>query len=256
MSKALNEVLGYANEDSIDVKKHWVVLLLAARNILIRIAIVLFVCIKWADFWMALMDEINSEIPGIPINLKQWFFVIVALITLIRSVVILTHALVEYYTVQLSVNNIRIFGKSGIVEIGTINTSLDHVGSVVVQNSFWGEIFHYGSLVIDLNGRKMRMRYMKNAQEFQDAIILLQEAQKEGRNLRQAERHADIIEAQTQAQVMAIAGITESIRLSSGMAMERLENNTPPAGLGICENASDGFAEKSSETAGEDADEN
>lgn len=211
MSQALNVVMNYANEDVAAISKHWIIFLKTTKKILIRIFIVMLIYIKGKRYLDLLADKVNSLVPAIPFEIKEHLLTLIGIYLIIKTIWDYVETYIEYKTVGLSVNNIQIKGKSGLLDVGVINASLEKVSSVEVFTPFWGRFLNYGTIRISLEEKGFTMFYMVKAERFQEAIILLQEAQKEGRDIRQAERHAQVIEAQTKAQVQAISAISTSL---------------------------------------------
>lgn len=211
MSKAMETVMNYANEDVASISKHWIIFLKTTKRILIRVVVILLVYIKGKKYLDLLADKINSLITAIPFEIKEHLLLLIGIYLVIKTIGDYVETYIEYKTVGLSVNNIQIKGKSGLLDVGVVNASLEQVTSIEVFTPFWGRFLDYGTIRVSLGGKAFTMFHMVKVEKFQEAIVLLQEAQKEGRDIRQAERHAQVIEAQTKAQVQAISAISTSL---------------------------------------------
>lgn len=212
MSKALEEVRQYSNEDVASIRKHWIIFVRMANQQIVKIFLILFLYFKIRKWINPIADEINKEFPQVPFELKKgiWWVIIIYLLWSVISKFVKT--LVEYKTVGLMINNIQIKGKTGLIDIGIVNASLEQVTSVNIEEPLLGRIFNYGTIMVTLGNNVIVMKDMINTEQFQDAIIMLQEAQKEGRNIRNAERHAKTINIQTEAQVKVMGDISQAIR--------------------------------------------
>lgn len=224
MGKTLDTVMHYAHEDVAKIKKHWVIFIKKTKSLIIRIIVVLLLHHWLKDKLEALADKINQLKPTIPFEIKEYIFPAIILYLLIKVVVGYIKTITEYNTVGLSINNIQLKGQSGLLDVGIVNIPLEKIQNIQVHTPFWGRVFHYGAIIISTTTPTgdIMMGDMTNVEQFQDAIVLLQEAQKEGRNIRQAERQEKAIaahaaaqvkalEAQTTAQVQMLSNISQSI---------------------------------------------
>ena len=213
MGKTLETVLEYANEDSASIKKHWIIIFRVIRDFIIKVIVVGFIYLKSKNFLELLADDINNEFVGIPFEIKKFILPVILVLLGYDFLKDLVEKIIDYTTVGLSINNIQIKGKSGLLDIGIINAPLKQVDFARVHKTFWGQILGYGTIEISIGGRRLMMADMIRADEFQDAIVLLQEAQEEGRHIRQAERQEATLAKQTMAQVQAINGLSKTVAM-------------------------------------------
>lgn len=228
MSQALYEAMQYSNEDSVEIKKHWIVIFKAIVGLLIKIAIILYIYRRWGEaIFNIIFDLLDPK--SIPISRDILPELVVSIILMAIALKDLISAYLEYKTVGLQINNSFIKGKSGVASVGIISASLDKISNVKVLVPLWGRIFHYGTVEISLLGYdSFLMKYMVNAAQFQEAVMLFQEAQVEGRNIRQAERQGDIqrdiSREQTMMQVQAMSALGQT--LSQSIAQGIAQNNS------------------------------
>lgn len=208
MGKTLDIVMNYANEDVAKIHKHWIIFIKRTIRVLVRIVTTLFVFYSSKSWIAYFADKINQVVPAIPFEIKKYVFPILLLYIFIKTIIDYINTIIEYKTVGLSINNIQLKGKSGLLDVGIVNIPLDQIENVRVHAPFWGRIFHYGSISISTYSANISMTDMINVEKFQDAIVLLQEAQREGRSIRQSERQEQAIEAHAIAQVRAIEAQT------------------------------------------------
>ncbi len=211
MGKALNEVRSYAYEDVTSIHKHWIIFLKRIFRLLFFAVFLVVVYTLGKDYLIIACNFINGIIPSIPFLLKDYLLVIFIAFFALKAFIGLVTTFIEYLTVGLQINNIQIKGKSGLANVGMVNASLDQISNVRVNIPLIGRFFGYGDIYISAQGIDFCMSNMKGVLEFQDAVILLQEAQKEGRALRSDERRNVSIMNQTEAQIRAMGMIANTI---------------------------------------------
>lgn len=211
MSKALEEVIQYYNEDVAEINKHWIIFVKTAINVIITSVVILFIYAKSKHWINLLANTVNNTFDKIPFKIKEYIYPALIIVLILSAIVKFIETYIVYKTVSLKINNIQIKGKSGLANIGTVNAGLEQIGYVKVFTPFWGRIFKYGSIEIALGGNSFTMTEMVNAEPFQDAVIMLQETQKEGRHIREAERTERTLQAQTAAHIQALNGISQNL---------------------------------------------
>lgn len=205
MSKALNEVMNYANEDEVSIYPHWIVYLKAAVSTIIP-AIFVFPIVF-------LIARTRFKVWGITLII----FLIVAAYRFFQ-----VHA--YYSTTVITVNNIRIYGETGLAENEIISAPLDTVGHAQCVTSFLGRKLGYGTISIVLETGPITLTDMVNARKFCEAVILMKEAYGEAARIRQDERNdksrhdAAVIGAQA-----TIEGAKIQAQLQSEMQAQLLE---------------------------------
>lgn len=183
MSKALNNVMGYANEDTATIYKHWIIYIITAIKVII--------------------------ISGIFLRIASWlvgFKPALFYIVLVYMGISFFRTVREFNLVSLGVNNICMKGNTGH---SSVNVPLEKIESVSAYTSGLGKSLGYGTIEIAANHTSYVMTHMINTEAFQEAIILLQEAKVESRSMRSDERHADsrreqaVIQAQLQSELQS-----------------------------------------------------
>ena len=119
MSKSLNQVMNYANEDEVSIYKHWIVFLRAGIGSVITSFVLFFV-----GFMIART------------RFRVWggMLVLMLVITAYRFF----KAYSEYKTTVLTINNIRLYGETGLASVGGVNWPIEKVESASYSSSFWG----------------------------------------------------------------------------------------------------------------------
>ncbi len=112
---------------------------------------------------------------------------------------------------QLVVTNKRLVGRKGMISKNLIDFLLLKLDNIRVKNSFFGALFHYGTLEVVsagsqqvVNGMSVNLKfpYVKNTEEFRRAVLAaIDKAKEEDR------------EAQARAQAEALKRAQEAIEL-------------------------------------------
>lgn len=103
------------------------------------------------------------------------FMGIVALITFVYALLLKSFLL-------LIVTNQRIFFRSGLIKVDTVQVRLDRVESVEIQRTITGQVLNYGTVVLTgIGSRYSYIPYLANAAEVRNTIddLLYQKEKKE-----------------------------------------------------------------------------
>ncbi len=103
------------------------------------------------------------------------FMGVVALITFFYALLLKNFLL-------LIVTNERIFFRSGLIKVDTVQVRLDRVESVEIQRTITGQILNYGTVVLTgIGSRYSYIPYLANAAEVRNVIdeLLYQKEKKE-----------------------------------------------------------------------------
>ncbi len=225
MSKALQEVMQYANEDVASIHKHWIIFVKTFFKV-IAFAIAMGFIKEFSILgWLA--ETIDSIFTSLPFLLSENITFFMVFIIFVYAVIEFIRTYIIYKTVGLTINNIQIKGKSGLANVGQVNASLEWVEYVHVKNPLFGRIFNYGNIEIGLKSNPFILHDMVDVDKFQEAIILMQEAQKEGRTLRSDERQDEsrMNAAIMQTQAMGMLNQTISQALPGVNHNQSIEQN-------------------------------
>jgi uncharacterized membrane protein YdbT with pleckstrin-like domain len=98
---------------------------------------------------LAALGESRVNPPGVvPLPLS----LIVAGVGFVAGLLAFIPALAKRRTTELAVTNRRVIYKRGFIRRHTIEMNMDKVESVDVDQSFWGRIFNYGTIVVHGTG--------------------------------------------------------------------------------------------------------
>jgi len=93
-----------------------------------------------------------------------WVLVGVAIVTGIS-------AFVNYYTSEFGVTNKRVWVKLGLIQRSSFETLLTKVEGIQVDQSIWGRLLGYGSIVVSgTGGSKERFHKINNPLEFRTKV--------------------------------------------------------------------------------------
>ena len=122
---------------------HWIVFLPSATALLA------------AMIFLTLTQEVRA---------LGWVFVGVAVVTGIS-------AFVSYYSSEFGVTNKRVWVKLGLIQRSSFETLLTKVEGMQVEQSIWGRILGYGSIVVTgTGGSKERFHKIDNPLEFRTKV--------------------------------------------------------------------------------------
>lgn len=122
---------------------HWIVFLPSAASLLAAI------------IFLTLTPEVRA---------LGWVFVGVAIVTGIS-------AFVNYYSSEFGVTNKRVWVKLGLIQRSSFETLLTKVEGMQVEQSIWGRILGYGSIVVTgTGGSKERFHKINKPLEFRTKV--------------------------------------------------------------------------------------
>jgi len=83
---------------------------------------------------------------------------------------------IKYYSTELVITNKRLIAKSGFMSRSTIEISLQWVESIQVDQTLWGRVFDFGSIIISGAGNPQApVLGISRPMEFRRAFIAAQE---------------------------------------------------------------------------------
>lgn len=122
---------------------HWIVFLPSATSLLAAI------------IFLILTQEVRA---------LGWVLVGVAIVTGIS-------AFVNYYSSEFGVTNKRVWVKLGLIQRSSFETLLTKIEGMQVEQSIWGRILGYGSIVVTgTGGSKERFHKINNPLEFRTKV--------------------------------------------------------------------------------------
>ncbi|MDE6764150.1 MAG: PH domain-containing protein [Oscillospiraceae bacterium] len=91
---------------------------------------------------------------------------------------------------ELGLTNKKVMGKYGIINTKVMDSPLNKVNSVTVEQGLGGKIFGYGKVVISTSSGGYNFNYIKSADSFRSAVMNQIDAAEEERLRKQAEQLA------------------------------------------------------------------
>ena len=102
----------------------------------------------------------------------------VILIPLLIGIVILVSLWIRYRTTELAITSKRIIAKHGLIKRETIEINLPKVESLQVEQSVWGRVFDYGTVIVHGTGSSTEpIVNVKAPLRFRNAFVEATDAQ-------------------------------------------------------------------------------
>lgn len=105
----------------------------------------------------------------IPIFLTITLYLIYP-ITVFLGLAYLLFEIVNYFMTTLTLTNIRVIGRIGILKISKIDIPLKDVNSIAIEKSLFGVISNYAKITISSHGNSIAFSDMKNAEAFRNSF--------------------------------------------------------------------------------------
>jgi uncharacterized membrane protein YdbT with pleckstrin-like domain len=139
----IKQILGESEEVLLVVRQHWFVLL---QEILIEILFILGLS--------ALTSLLVWFLPAYPFLALLWILVIIPIGSMIKDILVWTNH-------QYIVTSRRVIQTRGILDKNVIDSSLEKVNDVKMEQPFWGRIFNFGNIEI-LTASELGVNLFKN----------------------------------------------------------------------------------------------
>ena len=105
------------------------------------------------------------------ILLPKWIWGILGCWLLFIPTIQAISTTIRVKTTEYLITNTRVLEKYGLIATHTDEMPLNKVENVVVQYSFWGKIFNYGTIVFQgTNHNNVTFSYVKDAEAIKKAI--------------------------------------------------------------------------------------
>ena len=99
--------------------------------------------------------------------------------------------IITFITTKLIITNKNINGKTGLFNTNELNSPLNKISGVQVQQGIFGKIFNYGNIVITTASTKFQFKYINKPNEFRNALNYQIEKYEEERIEEQAKKMAE-----------------------------------------------------------------
>ena len=115
------------------------------------------------------------------------------IVALIIAAVIILPKFFGIKNTELGLTNKKIMGKYGIINTKVMDSPLNKVNSVTVEQGLGGKIFGYGKIVISTSSGGYNFNYIKSADSFRSAVMEQIDIAEEEKIRKQAEQLAGAI---------------------------------------------------------------
>ena len=112
------------------------------------------------------------------------------IVALIIAAVIILPKFFGIKNTELGLTNKKVMGKYGIINTKVMDSPLNKVNSVTVEQGLGGKIFGYGKIVISTSSGGYNFNYIKSADSFRSAVMEQIDIAEEEKLRKQAEQLA------------------------------------------------------------------
>ena len=112
------------------------------------------------------------------------------IVALIIDAVIILPKFFGIKNTELGLTNKKVMGKYGIINTKVMDSPLNKVNSVTVEQGLGGKIFGYGKIVISTSSGGYNFNYIKSADSFRSAVMEQIDIAEEEKLRKQAEQLA------------------------------------------------------------------
>lgn len=104
-------------------------------------------------------------------NYEDIYFLISVIIMIVLSFIIVGIDLLILNHTALALTNKRIFGKTGVINTKSMDSPINKINSVSVNQGFWGKILNYSTVSVSTSSGSFKFAYIKNADEFKEKTM-------------------------------------------------------------------------------------
>ena len=83
------------------------------------------------------------------------------------------YTLFKIKTTKLSFNDKKIFGKTGIIKIISLESPINKINDIFIKQSLLGLIFNYSTIIVSTSSNRYRFEYIKNSQILRTKLLEL-----------------------------------------------------------------------------------
>lgn len=119
-----------------------------------------------------------------------WVMIDILLIPILIGFVMLARHLVKFATTKLELTNSTVVGQTGFLHRQKLSCPVGKITGVKVEQKMFGQIFDYGTIIINTANNTFAFDYMDNPNGFHNAINRQIEMQENNRMEKQAQKIA------------------------------------------------------------------
>ena len=112
--------------------------------------------------------------------------VIVGLFWIVRD-------LIYFFTTKLTITDKRIKGRKGLIHTSELDSPLNKITGIKIDQGLFGKIFNYGTIRITTASTALEFRYISNPSDFREALNNQIELYKEQKMDYQAQKIGEVI---------------------------------------------------------------
>ena len=101
--------------------------------------------------------------------------------------------IIDFFTTRLNITTKRVTGHSGLINTNQLDSPLNKISGVQVQQGLFGKIFNYGTISISTASTVFRFRYIDKPNEFRTVLNNQIEAYDDERINQQAKKLAEAV---------------------------------------------------------------
>ena len=101
--------------------------------------------------------------------------------------------LIRFFTTKLEITNKRLHGKTGLLNTNELDSPLNKINGIQVNQGIFGKIFNYGTIRITTASSLFEFNYITNPNEFKTILNNQIEAYDDARIEKQAKKLANAI---------------------------------------------------------------
>ncbi len=121
--------------------------------------------------WWTFMGPLTFLIPGLILSgFSSSFFSILGYLLIGLGIFGLINRYIEQRFAEFVLTNKRIVFKHGFIRRDVVELQLNKAEAIAFQETFWGRIFGFGTIVVTTGGATNAYKYVKNPLDFRRAI--------------------------------------------------------------------------------------
>ena len=119
--------------------------------------------------WWTFMDPLTVLVPGLILSgFSSSFFSILGYVLIGLGVLGLINRYIERRFAEVVLTHKRIVFKHGFIDV--VELQLNKAEAIAFQETFWGRIFGFGTIIVTTGGATNAYKYVKNPLAFRKAI--------------------------------------------------------------------------------------
>lgn len=101
--------------------------------------------------------------------------------------------IIAFFTTKLTITNKRLTGKTGLINTSQLDSPLNKISGVQVEQGLFGQIFNYGTITVSTASTVFKFRYISQPNEFKTILNNQIESYDDRRIEQQAQKLAEAV---------------------------------------------------------------